>query len=85
MGVKKMGNGCTIHNNITIGAGKEKITPEIGDDVIIESDSIVYGRITIGSGTLIMGGSVLSKSIPGGCIVKGNPARIINKSRPHSS
>ena len=88
MGVKKMGNGCTIHNNITIGMGKEKICPEIGDNVIIESDSIIYGQITIGSGTQIIGGSVLSKSVPGKCIVKGNPARIIKRNvttQVHSS
>ena len=79
MGVRKMGKGCTIHNNITIGMGKEKICPEVGDNVIIESDSIIYGQITIGSGTQIMGGSVLSKSVPERCIVKGNPARLIKR------
>ncbi len=79
IGARKIGENCTISNNVTIGIGIEGIPPEIGDNVKIESHSIVYGNITIGNNVVIKEGSVLTRNVPSGSIVQGNPAVIIQE------
>lgn len=55
---------------------------KIGNNVWIgESVSVLKG-VTIGDGCVIGASSVVTKSIPDGCIVVGNPARIIKKWNP---
>lgn len=50
---------------------------EIGNNVYIGENSIILPGVTIGDDVLIGAGSVVTKSIPNGVIVGGNPARII--------
>lgn len=71
-----IGKNCTIFQNVTIGYWNDK-TPEIGDNVIIYANSIVFGDIKIGNDVIIGAGSVVNSSIPDGAIVAGNPAKII--------
>jgi len=52
----------------------------IEDDVWIGSNSVILSGVTIGRGSIIGAGSVVTKDIPRYSIVGGNPARII-KSR----
>lgn len=49
----------------------------IGDYVYIGSSSLILPGVTIGDNVLVAAGSVVTKSIPSGCVVAGNPARII--------
>lgn len=49
----------------------------IGDNVYIGNNSLVMPGVTIGSNVLIAAGSVVTKSIPDGTVVAGNPARFI--------
>lgn len=49
----------------------------IGDYVYIGSNSLIMPGVTIGNNVLIAAGSVVTKSIPDGCVVGGNPARYI--------
>ena len=79
LGITKMGKGATIHEKVTIGGGQGKDEPSFGDYVWIGSNSIIYGGIEIGSGTIIQECTVLSKSIPKHFVVGGNPCRIIKK------
>lgn len=50
---------------------------EIGNDVFLGTNSIVMPGVTIGSKVIIGAGSVVTKDVPGGVVVAGNPARII--------
>ena len=49
----------------------------IGNDVFIGVNTIILPGVNIGNQVIIGAGSVLTKSIPHGVIVAGNPARII--------
>lgn len=49
----------------------------IGDDAWIGAGSIVLRGVTIGSGAIVGAGSVVTEDVPAGCIVAGNPARIV--------
>ena len=41
--------------------------------------SIVLPGVTIGKGSIIGAGSVVTRDIPGGVIAAGNPAKIVSK------
>jgi acetyltransferase-like isoleucine patch superfamily enzyme len=49
----------------------------IGDRVCIGSRSIVTKRVTIGDDAMVAPGSIVARSVPAGCVVGGNPAKII--------
>lgn len=49
----------------------------IGDYVYIGTDSLIMPGVTIGDNVLIAAGSVVTKSIPSGVVVGGNPAQYI--------
>jgi len=49
----------------------------IGDDVWIGARVIILPGITVGSASVIGAGAVVTKDVPGGVIVAGNPARIV--------
>lgn len=52
-----------------------KIT--IGDDVWLAYNVTVLGKVTIGEGSIVAAGSVVTKDIPPYSLVAGNPARVI--------
>lgn len=49
----------------------------IGEDVWIGANSVILSGITIGKGSIIAAGSIVTKDVPENAIVCGNPARII--------
>lgn len=49
----------------------------IGDYVYIGTNSLIMPGVVIGSHVLIAAGSVITKSVPDGVVVAGNPAKII--------
>lgn len=51
----------------------------IGSDVWIGGGSILLPGVTIGNGTTIGAGSVVTHSIPDHCVAAGNPCRIIKR------
>jgi len=83
-----IGNNCTITYGCILlshdatakslhpgdnGAGKIIIE----DDVFIGVGTIVMRNVRIGKGAIIGAGSVITKDVPAGAIVIGNPQRII--------
>lgn len=52
----------------------------IGDDVWIASGCFIRGGVTIGEAAVIASHSVITKDVPPGVLVGGNPARVIRGS-----
>ncbi|WP_425667284.1 sugar O-acetyltransferase [Vibrio tubiashii] len=57
------------------GCYSEAIT--IGDNVWLCADVTICGGVKIGPGSIIAGGSVVTKDIPDNVIAGGNPAKVI--------
>lgn len=51
----------------------------VGNDVVIGANSVILPDISIGEGAVIGAGSVVTKPVPAGWLVHGNPARQIRK------
>jgi len=49
----------------------------IEDDVWIGSNAVILQGVTVGRGSIVAAGSVVTKSVPPYAIVAGNPARVI--------
>ncbi len=54
----------------------------IEDDVFIGMHSLILKGVTIGRGSIIGAGSVVTRDVPPGVIVAGNPARIVRDLPP---
>ena len=65
----------TIGNHVFIGPNVGIYT--IGDNVWIGGNCVVMQGVTIGDGTVIGAGSVVTRDIPAGVIAFGNPCRVI--------
>lgn len=72
----KIGDNCTIYQQVTVGQ-KEGKYPRIGDDVVIFPGAKVVGDIEVGNHVVIGANSVVTQSIPDGSVVAGVPARVI--------
>jgi UDP-2-acetamido-3-amino-2,3-dideoxy-glucuronate N-acetyltransferase len=49
----------------------------VGDGASIGTGSTILGGLTIGAGAMIGAGSVVTRDVPPGAVVAGNPARIL--------
>lgn len=80
IGPASIGRNCVIHQNVTIGqrvARGDRGVPTIGDDVWIGAGATLIGAINVGDGATIAAGTVLSRDVPAGCLVGGNPGRVL--------
>ena len=71
----KVGPGCLLFHNVTLGEGldpetKESGAPTLGRDVHIGPGATLIGPIHVGDGTKIMAGAVLTRSVPANSLVK---------------
>ncbi|MBI5586779.1 MAG: acyltransferase [Deltaproteobacteria bacterium] len=87
----KIGNHCTIAPNVLFlvhdGAtwvftgddpSLQKFAPIIiKDNCFIGMNSIIMGNVTIGPGSVVGAGSVVTKDVAPDTVVAGNPARVI--------
>jgi acetyltransferase-like isoleucine patch superfamily enzyme len=84
MGPVKIGNNVSTGQNVMILGPRHPVlmTEEkhgrittIGNKVWISSGSIILFGVTIGDNAIISAGSVVTKDVPAGSFVGGNPAR----------
>jgi serine acetyltransferase len=80
LGAVRVGAGARIHHRVTIGMRPPGSTcPTIGANVWIGPDCIVTGEISIGAGCTLLPGTVVSRDVPPGCLMQGNPARVVQR------
>ncbi len=79
----RLGSNCTLAQGVTIGHGRggkqqDEAMPVVGDRVYFGPSSVAIGGITIGNDALIGPGAIVTRSVPAGGVVVGNPARLIS-------
>jgi len=84
-----IGDGCAISHDVTImdsdfhkiiGSEKPNSIPvHIGNNVWIGSRAMVLKGVTVGDGSIIGAGSIVTHDVPPNAFVAGNPARIIKE------
>jgi serine O-acetyltransferase len=82
----EIGDDCTIYQGVTLGGTTLergiKRHPTLGKDVIVGAASQVLGSFTVGDGAKIGSGAIVTKAVPAGATVVGNPARIVESDAP---
>ena len=87
-----IGDRCTVTYGCVIlshDRSKKRIYPKdrdrgkgfvrLGNDVFVGVNSVILCDVTIGDYSIVGAGSVVTKDVPPGVVVAGNPARVIRK------
>lgn len=80
----RIGSHCTIAHGVTIGHGgggthDANDAPRIGDRVYIGPSATIIGPVRIGDDALVGAAAVVTRSVPSGGVIVGNPARLISR------
>ena len=80
----KIGKGCTIFQQVTIGSNRVKGSkgygaPVIGDNVLIGAGAKIIGKVKIGNNAKIGAGCVVCEDVPEGATVVMPHPRVIVK------
>lgn len=89
------GHGVVIGNNVRIGpgarllaAGHEIVAPDfrdtggeirIGNDCWVGAGALVLPGVTMGDGSVVAAGAVVTRDVPAYAVVAGVPARVIRQ------
>lgn len=77
-----IGENCQIGHHVKmLRKNPFKNCAHIGNHVYISSGAVIMGNVIIGDNVIIGANSVVTKSIPAGCIVGGIPAKIIGHTK----
>lgn len=65
------------HLGYAVGEGSIRMPVVIEDNCFIGAGAIVLMGVTVGKGSIVAAGAVVTKDVPPGSVVAGNPARVI--------
>jgi acetyltransferase-like isoleucine patch superfamily enzyme len=68
------------HPGLVSEFAHSRMSVKIEDDVWVGAGAIILPGVTIGANSIVGAGSVVTKDVPPGSVVAGNPARIIRAS-----
>ena len=74
----RIGPGCRIYQNVTIGENGQK-APSIGSNCLIGAGAVLVGDISIGNNVKIGAGAVVFSDIPANSTVVSQAPRILLK------
>lgn len=75
-----IGRNCTLRQGVTLGdRGDNGAAPVIGDNVDFGSCAHVIGPVHLGSNVKVGALAMVVASVPDGCTVVGNPARVVRR------
>jgi serine O-acetyltransferase len=80
IGPTVIGRNFSVTHAVTIGVGigeGARGTPVVGDDVWVGTASVLSGPIRVGDGVTVANGTMLSRTVPAGALVAGNPGRVV--------
>jgi serine O-acetyltransferase len=79
-----IGGNVTVFHGVTIGQkdhisfdGRVTTYPKIEDEVWIGPHAVIIGGVTVGRGSRIAAGTIVTKDVQPHTIVAGNPAQVI--------
>jgi serine O-acetyltransferase len=81
----EIGDDVLMYKGAVLGGTsleKKKRHPTVEDNVVIGTDAIVLGPITVGRGAKVGAGSVVVRTVPAGATVVGVPGRIAEPECP---
>ncbi len=77
----RIGSGCILFQNVTLGEGADPVSrlvgsPVIEKDVHVGPGATIIGPVTVGAGSKVMAGAVVTGSVPAGSLVKAGDVSI---------
>lgn len=83
----KVGQGSILFQHVTLGEGTHPVTRKLGaptveENVHIGPGATLIGPITIGAGSKIMAGAVVTESVPPGSLVESPAPRVTARRAP---
>ncbi|MFZ4717162.1 MAG: serine O-acetyltransferase [Chthoniobacterales bacterium] len=74
----RIGAECLLRQGVTIGDRLPRQgLPVLGNNVNVGANALILGPVRVGDGAVIGAGSVVIHDVAPGCVVAGNPARIL--------
>ena len=82
----KIGPGCILFHNVTLGVSIHPETREVGaptleENVHVGPGATLLGPITIGRGSKIMAGAVVTRSVPPGSVVRTPEPELVQREK----
>ena len=72
-----IGPNCVLRQSVTIGTSiSGGLAPKLAGDNDIGAGAIIIGDVLLGEGSTVGAGAVVTRNVPKGSTVVGNPARI---------